>query len=157
MEHTAGVGPSFCMGGGALCGTGPDYLRFTRMILNGGELDGTRVLAPATVAGMSRKQLGRPSVTKMRSVDAAFANEVEFFPGIEKKWSTAFMINTARAPTGRNAGGLARAGVANTYFWIDPVAGVAGIMLTQLLPFADAAVMELFGAFETAVYEAVGA
>jgi len=155
IDHAAGNGPSFCMGGGAFCGTGPDYLRFCRMILNDGMFDGTRLLAPATVAGMSRNQLGAASVTKMRSVDPAFANEVEFFPGIEKKWSTAFMINTARAPTGRSAGSLAWAGVANTYYWIDPAAGIAGVMLTQLLPFGDAGVLDLFEAFESAVYAGV--
>jgi methyl acetate hydrolase len=154
-DNAAGSGPAFCMGGGALCGTGRDYLRFTRMVLNNGILDGARVLSPATVAGMSRNHLGTPSVTKLRSVDPAFSHEVEFFPGIDKKWSTAFMINTAHAPTGRNAGGLMWGGVANTFFWIDPTAGIAGVLLMQLLPFADAAVMQIFEAFERAVYAAV--
>jgi len=155
MEFPAGVGPSFSMGGGGICGTGPDYLRFTRMILNGGVLDGTRALREDTVAEMGRDQLRGPSVTVMRSVVPARSNDAEFFPGIEKKWSTAFMINTQKAPTGRNAGSLAWAGIANTYFWIDPAAGIAGVVLTQILPFADTGAMDVFGAFERAVYEAV--
>ena len=155
MDFAAGVGPSFFMGGGALCGTAGDYLRFARMILNDGVLDGTRILSSATIAGMSRNQLGQVSVTRMHSADPAIAHDFEFFPGIEKKWSTAFMINAARAPTGRNAGGLSWAGVPNTYFWIDPAAGIAGVLLLQVFPFGDAAALDLFGAYEQAVYEAV--
>jgi CubicO group peptidase (beta-lactamase class C family) len=92
----------------------------------------------------------------MRSLDRSLSNDIEFFPGIDKKWSAAFMINAGKAPTGRNAGSLCWAGAPNTYFWIDPTAGIAGIMLTQTLPFCDAAALNLFEAFERAVYDAVG-
>ena len=62
------------------------------------------------------------------------------------------MINTERVPGRRGAGSLAWAGLGNTYFWIDPGEGVAGVILAQLIPFADPKVLELFGQFETAVY-----
>jgi CubicO group peptidase (beta-lactamase class C family) len=156
IDQAVGVGPSFFMGGGAYCGTGPDFLRFTQMFLNDGVLNGVRVLTPASVASMSSNQLGDRSVTPMRSLDRSLSNDIEFFPGIDKKWSAAFMINAGKAPTGRNAGSLCWAGAPNTYFWIDPTAGIAGIMLTQTLPFCDAAALNLFEAFERAVYDAVG-
>ena len=88
----------------------------------------------------------------MRSVNPARSADAEFFPGMEKHWSTAFMITTEAAPTGRRAGSLAWAGIANTYCWIDPAAGIGGVFMSQLLPFADPAALAAFTAFETAVY-----
>jgi CubicO group peptidase (beta-lactamase class C family) len=65
------------------------------------------------------------------------------------------MISTAAVPGGRNAGSLAWAGLANTYFWIDPAAGIVGVILMQLIPFADAKALAVFDGFEKAVYAAV--
>ncbi|MCW3475773.1 serine hydrolase domain-containing protein [Limobrevibacterium gyesilva] len=156
MEFPVGQGPSFFMGGGALCGTGRDYLRFLRMMLNGGTLDGTRLLSPRTVAEMARNQIGDISVVPMRSATPATTNDADFFPGMEKKWGLGFLINTQQAPTGRSAGSLAWAGLGNTYYWIDPTAGVAGVILMQMLPFADEQALDVFAGFERAVYAAIG-
>ncbi len=59
-----------------------------------------------------------------------------------------------KAPTGRPAGGLMGAGFVNTYYWIDPVTGIGGVYLTQVLPFADKKSLALYYAFETAMYAA---
>ena len=69
-----------------------------------------------------------------------------------KKWGLGFMISTEAVPGGRSAGSLAWAGLGNTYFWIDPAKGVAGVILMQLLPFADAKALALLDRFEKAVY-----
>jgi CubicO group peptidase (beta-lactamase class C family) len=69
-----------------------------------------------------------------------------------KAWGLTFMINLEDAPTGRTAGSLAWAGLANSYYWIDPKKGVGGAYRTQILPFANAEALPLFFAFETAVY-----
>ena len=66
------------------------------------------------------------------------------------------MINTEDAPTGRSAGSLAWAGLANSYFWIDRAKGVGGAYMTQVLPFADEKSLPLYLAFESAVYESLG-
>ena len=145
------------MGGGALHGTGRDYLRFIRMVLNRGMHEGARVLSEAAIGEMARNQLAPGvRVTAMRSVNPARSADAEFFPGMEKQWSTAFMITTQTAPTGRRAGSLAWAGIANTFCWIDPVAGLGGVFMTQMLPFADPAALGAFAAFETGVYAAFG-
>ncbi len=150
-------GIGYCLGGGALHGTGRDYLRFIRMILNGGMHEGQRLLSPAATAAMSRNQLAPGvRVRPMISANPAYSADAEFFPGMEKHWSTAFMITTAPAPTGRRAGSLAWAGICNTYCWIDPAAGIGGVFMSQLLPFADPAVLAAFAAFETAVYAGRG-
>jgi len=144
--------PEFYMGGGGLYGTGPDYLRFLRMLDGGGELDGVRILAPETVAEMTRNQIGDLEVGRLTTAIPASSNDAEFFPGMVKRWGLGFLLNTEQASTGRAAHSLAWAGLANTYYWLDPTRRLAGVLLTQILPFADDRVLRLFDQFETAVY-----
>jgi len=143
--------PEFEMGGGGLYATVGDYLRFARMILGDGALDGARVLKEATVAQMSLHAMGEVRCRKMKSVALDYTNDVDFLDGME--WGLSFLINPDTLPTGRSAGSLAWAGLANSYFWIDPSRNVAGVYAAQLLPFFDAYAVGLFGAFESAVYE----
>jgi CubicO group peptidase (beta-lactamase class C family) len=143
------------MGGGGLYGTAPDYLRFCRMVLNGGTLDGARILSPETVAEMGRNQIGALAVGKLVTALPNSSNDAEFFPGMAKRWSLGFMVNEEDAPGGgRSAGSLAWAGLANTYYWIDPKRDLAGVIVTQILPFADPKALGLLDAFERAVYAA---
>lgn len=145
--------PEFDMGGGGLYSTAGDYLKFVRMMLNEGRSDGGEaVLKPETVAAMSKNSMGSSKVTLLETAAPPFSNDAEFFPGIDKQWGLSFMINNAEAPTGRSAGGLAWAGLANTYYWIDQAKGVGGVYITQILPFADVKALPLFYAFESAVY-----
>jgi methyl acetate hydrolase len=65
------------------------------------------------------------------------------------------MINETPAPTGRSAHSLAWAGLANSYFWIDPAKGIAGVFLSQVFPFVDTEALALYLDFETAVYDAL--
>ena len=101
---------------------------------------------------MAQNQIGDLTVGVMKTVDPDSSNDAEFFPGMAKKWGLAYMINTEDGAHGASAGSLAWAGLANTYYWIDPTKRVAGLILTQILPFADPTVLELFGQFERAVY-----
>ena len=144
--------PESFNGGGGLYSTGPDYARFLRMLLEGGQLDHARVLRSETVADMARNHVGNLTVGALRSVMPGTSNDAEFFPGLEKKWGLGGMINTAETPTGRSAGSWAWAGLANTYFWIDPTRSVGGLILTQILPFCDARVLDLFAQFERLIY-----
>lgn len=143
------------MGGHGLYGTLPDYLRFTRMILGGGALDGARVLEAKTVATMSQNQMGPLNVLPMPAAPP-YSNAVDWWPGVSCKWGLSFMINEQRTPQGRSAGSLAWAGLANSYYWIDPVKKVTGALLTQILPFYDGPVVQLLSKFETAVYQSRG-
>lgn len=147
--------PEFEMGGGGLYSTAADYARFLRMILNRGELDGARVLRAETVAQMSADQIPGLEVQPLRTQVPALSEDAEFFPGLSKGWGLSFMINRADAPTGRPAGSLAWAGLSNCYYWIDPRSGIAGVFMSQLLPFADRLVLPRFLAFESAVYRAM--
>jgi methyl acetate hydrolase len=147
--------PEFEMGGGGLYGTVGDYLKFVRMILNRGAANGNRVLQPETVDMMARNQMGESRVRAVKTAMPSLSNDAEFFPGMPKTWGLTFMINMEEAPTGRSAGSLAWAGLANSYYWIDPKKGVGGVYLTQILPFADKKSLPLFFAFEKAVYQHV--
>ena len=147
--------PEFLMGGGGLYGTAGDYLTFARMIMQDGSFKGVQVLRPETVALMSQNHIGPIEVGVFRTAMPTLSHDIELFPGMSKKWGLSFLINTQPAPTGRSAGSLAWAGLANTYFWIDRAKRVCGVFLSQLLPFYDPAAIDLFGKFETEVYRAV--
>lgn len=142
--------PEFEMGGGGLYSTVGDYLRFTRMILNGGTLDGTRVLARETVATMSAHAMGDLLCRPLKTAAPALSNDVDFIDGMQ--WGLTFLINPQPLPTGRSAGSLAWAGLANSYYWIDPAKRVTGAYATQVLPFFDEKAVRLFADFETAIY-----
>jgi len=145
--------PEFHMGGGGLYATVGDYLKFARMILCGGALDGVRVLQPETVAAMSKNAMGDLVCRPMISAVPNATNDVPFVEGM--KWGLSFMVNPTGLPTGRSAGSLAWAGLANSYYWIDPHRGVAGVYATQLLPFNDAKAIGAFTDFETEAYRAL--
>jgi CubicO group peptidase (beta-lactamase class C family) len=144
--------PEFHMGGGGLYSTAPDYIRFIEMLLNGGALDGNRVLKSETVKLMGQNHIGDLNVTPLRTAIPGASNDFEPWPDQDVKWGLTFMINTQRTPDGRSPGSLAWAGLANTYYWLDPSRGVGGVILTQILPFIDPKVMPLYSAFERGVY-----
>jgi CubicO group peptidase (beta-lactamase class C family) len=144
--------PALFLGGGGLYGTASDYLRFLSMLLHGGTLDGVRVLRPETVAAMGQNQIGDVLVADLAAALPLMSNDVALFPGMKKKWGLSFLINTEDVPGGRRAGSLAWAGLRNTYFWLDPRARIAGVLMTQMLPFADAKVLDLLDGFERGIY-----
>jgi CubicO group peptidase (beta-lactamase class C family) len=149
--------PEFEMGGGGLYGTARDYLSFTQMILNNGRGNGHQVLKPETVKLMGQNHIGEINVGKLPSAIAAVTNDVDLFPDMIKKWGLSFLINTAVTPEGRSPNSLFWAGLANTYYWIDPSRNVSGVILMQVLPFADAKCLEAFSAFERGIYDRLGA
>jgi methyl acetate hydrolase len=147
--------PEFLMGGGGLYGTARDYLAFARMIMQNGRLGGAQVLRADTVAQMSQNHIGAIEVGPFKTAIPSLSKDLELFPGMSKKWGLSFLINTQQAPTGRSAGSLAWAGLANTFFWIDRTKQVCGVFLSQVLPFFDDTAVDLFVKFETEVYRAL--
>ncbi len=154
MAWPVNPAPEFFGGGGGLFSTGPDYLRFTRMLLRGGELDGARVLRPETVALMAENHIGALEMEPMVTAVPSMSNDFHPFPAVSKNWGLGFMRNTRDLPDGRAAGSLAWAGLGNLYFWMDPARGISGVLMTQVLPFGDKAVLDLLAGFEAAVYAA---
>ena len=149
--------PEFHMGGGGLYSTAADYIRFTQMILNKGRGNGNQVLKAETIAMMGENQMGDLNMTKLATAAPMYTNDVDLYPDQVKKWGLSFMINTAQTAEGRSAGSLAWAGLANTYYWIDPARDITGVILMQLLPFADAKCLQAFAGFERGVYAGLDA
>jgi CubicO group peptidase (beta-lactamase class C family) len=147
--------PEFEMGGGGLYSTVGDYLKFVKMILNKGTANANQVLKSETVEMMSQNQMGDCRVCELKTAMPQFSNDAEFFPGMEKTWGLSFMINTEQAPTGRPAGSLAWAGLANSYYWIDSATGIGGVYATQIFPFVDKKSLPLYFEFEKAIYQKI--
>ena len=140
-------------GGGGLYSTGPDYLRFTQMILGRGSLGRVRILKPETVAEMSRNQIGALNAGKLKTFRPERSAEVDMHPGAEDKWGLGFLINTVAYEGGRSAGSLAWAGLNNTFYWIDPRRDLAAVIMMLFLPFVDQAAVGMLGDFERAIYK----
>jgi CubicO group peptidase (beta-lactamase class C family) len=98
-----------------LVSTADDYLRFAQMLLNGGELDGVRILSPQTVQYMARDHLG--SIRKL--------------PGMGFGLGFAVMEDAAAAGYMSSVGTYSWAGYASTYFWVDPQEDMVVIAMTQ--------------------------
>jgi len=140
------------IGGGGLASTASDYGRFMRMLLNGGELDGARVLKAETVTLMGQNHIGAVSVPALRTALPRSA-DFSFISDGRDKWGLGFLIAADQVPGRRSPGSLSWGGINNTYFWIDPGRGIAGVILMQYLPFADAKALALYDAFERAAYQ----
>ncbi|HXT80152.1 MAG TPA: serine hydrolase domain-containing protein [Acetobacteraceae bacterium] len=147
--------PEFFPGGGGLFSTARDYLIFLQALMHGGSLNGARILKPETVALMGQNHMGPLNVRPLKTSNPQMSNDVELFPGMDKKWGLSFLINTQDVPNRRSAGSLAWAGLNNTYYWLDPKKKVAGVLMTQILPFGDKTVLETLDRFEAAVYHSL--
>jgi CubicO group peptidase (beta-lactamase class C family) len=144
------------IGGGGLASTADDYGRFMRMILNRGELDGARVLKAETVALMEQNQIGAVTVPALKSALPRSA-DFTFIADGRDKWGLGFLITVDQVPGKRSPGSLSWGGINNTFFWIDAARGVAGTIMMQYLPFADAKALSTYDAFERGAYQLVSA
>jgi len=155
MDFELPAKPEVHMGGHGLYGTIGDYMRFIRMWLNDGAGEYGRVLNVETVRMAEKNHLGDKKVTPITGVIPSLCNDAEFFPGQSKSWALSFMINDEEAPTGRPAGALGWAGLANLFYWIDRQNGFGGFWATQILPFGDPTSFIGYMNFETTFYQSL--
>lgn len=147
--------PEFLSAASGLYGSSRDFMCFLQMLLNNGRSpNGDRIIAAETLAEAARNHIGALQVGRFESCDPASSYDVELLPGTPKKWSLLGMFNAEPTPTGRSVGSLSWAGLANSYVWVDWEKSDAGMLVTQLLPFGDPAVLELFDEFERLVHGA---
>jgi CubicO group peptidase (beta-lactamase class C family) len=139
-------------GGGGLWSTADDYIGFLQMLLNGGELSGTRILSAASVTLMSVNQTGAVNAHATQTAQPELSADFTFINEGRDKWGLGFLITSEAAPGLRSAGSLSWGGIYNTYFWLDPSREVAGVILMQFLPFADPKALAVYGEFERAIY-----
>jgi methyl acetate hydrolase len=144
--------PKVISGGGGIYSTAPDYLMLLQALLNGGALAGKSILRPQTVALMSTNQIGDLDAGILKTTNPALSDNVDFFPGVRLRWGLGDMINIDPVPDGRSAGSLTWAGLYNTYYWIDPASRIAGVIMMQILPFADQRALNVYRLFERGIY-----
>jgi methyl acetate hydrolase len=147
----------FWPAGGPLYSTARDYLVFLQMLLNGGSLNGARLLKPETVALMNQNHVGNIPCGVLKADLRNLSNDVDLFPGADIRWGYGYMLNLQAGPNGRSAGTVSWGGLFNTYYWLDPARRVAGLIMTQVLPFADQRTLALYGRFERGVYDSLRA
>ena len=136
-----------------LSSTASDYIRFVRMILNDGQLDGVRILKADTVEAMSRNQIGAIGVPALKTALPERRDDLSFVADGRDKWGLGFLISVDPVAGKRSAGSLSWGGIYNTYFWIDRTRGVAGVIMAQFLPFADRKALAVYDTFERGVYQ----
>ena len=143
--------PEYWSGGHGLYSTPRDYLKFQRMLLGQGELNGERILGPDTVQGAFRNQIGPLDFpAEIRSADPPVTCDVALGPGL--KWGLGLLLNEQQIPGMRAPGSGAWAGLFNTHFWVDPTSGLTASIFTQLLPFAEPSAFQLLVDYELALY-----
>ena len=140
------------IGGGGLTSTAIDYIRFTRMLLNGGELDGARILSAGSVAQMGQNHIGALGVPAVKSALPDRSADFSFIADGRDKWGLGFLITTDAVAGKRAPGSLSWGGINNTYFWLDPARGITGVIMMQFLPFADRRALAVYDAFERGAY-----
>lgn len=142
--------PEFWGGGHALYSTPRDYLRFQRMLLGGGELDGQRLLGQALVDEAFGNQIGDGFVGPVTTVRPDLSLDVDLGPG--QKFGLGLLLNTVEQPGMRAAGSGAWAGIFNSHFWVDRTNGLTGAIFLQILPFFDPLATQLYVDYERALY-----
>jgi methyl acetate hydrolase len=142
----------FLAGGGGLYSTAGDYLAFLQALLQGGK----GIVKPETVSLMGENHIDGLQAGILKTNNPPLTNDVDLFPGQEVRWGLGYMLTPEPGPNGRGPGSLTWAGIFNTYYWLDPVKRVAGVIMTQILPFADKSVLKLLGSFERELYAALG-
>ena len=135
-------------GGGGLYSTAPDYGRFLRMLLGAGP----QLLSAATLAALGTVQTGERRAGAWTGALPHLSRDFDLYPHMRTGWGLATMISPDVSPDGRRPGSLTWAGLSNCYYWADPAAGKAGLILTQILPFGDPDALSLFAALERDVY-----
>jgi CubicO group peptidase (beta-lactamase class C family) len=141
--------PTFVSGGGGLVSTMGDYHTFCRMLLNGGELNGKRLLGRKTIELMTANHL--PGGRFLAEMSQSLFSEAAY-DGIGFGLGFAVTIDPARTLLPGSAGEYSWGGAASTYFWIDPKEELIAIFMTQLLP---STLYPLRRELRTAVYSAL--
>lgn len=143
--------PDWWPAGHGMSSTPQDYIRFERMLLRGGELDGQRLLQQQTVEAAFSNQIGELDVpAEIPSADPSVSGPLRLGPGF--KWGYGLLLNTTDISGGRCAWTGAWAGLFNTHFWIDRTTGICASIYTNSLPFITDEAWKLYGDFESAVY-----
>jgi CubicO group peptidase (beta-lactamase class C family) len=126
------VKPAVLSGGGGMLSTAGDYARFCEMMLNGGELDGARILSPKTIALMTSDQL--PPATERHTPVAMLLDSFGPTPEMGTSFGLGFAVrvDAGRNPVPGSVGDFSWAGIYGTYFWVDPQEKLVTVSMIQV-------------------------
>ena len=129
---------AYYSGGSGLSGTAADYMKFMQMILNGGTLNGTRILGRKSIEAMSNNQIGNLAIN-----------------AVGTKFGLGFSVDVPESSYHKlgSPGRLGWGGLYNTTFWIDPKEQIVAVLMTQIYPSSHQ--RELYDKFENLVYQAI--
>jgi len=158
MEDPRAENPEIRMlGDTGLYSTAGDFATFLRLFLNGGKIDGTRLIGEESVRMMVSNQIGGLVVETMPGIMPELVNP---FPigGGKDKFGLGFQITVCEDNDEyhRSQGSCGWAGMRNTFFWFDLKAGIAAVLMMQVVPFYDEACIDIYRGFEENVYKALG-
>jgi len=143
--------PEWFAGGHGLYATPRDYLKFQRMLLGGGTLDGTKIVEPASLDEAFSNQIGELDFPPAIAT-ADPGSSADFNAGPGYKFGLGLLLNSEDQPGARKAGSGAWAGIFNSHFWVDRSSGVTGAIYSQTLPFVEPPVFQMYADFERALY-----
>ncbi len=144
----------FQSGGSGLVSTANEYMRFLRMLLNGGEYEGKRILKAETIDLMEQNNIGTLNVRPvLHSYMQDRSRDIKFFEHSNAKFGLGFLINEDEINNARAAASLTWGGLYNTFFWIDPKNEICAVFITQILPFFDPETIDVYKNFEKLIYQ----
>jgi methyl acetate hydrolase len=142
----------FNPGGGGLFGTAGDFLHLLQALIDTDH----QLLSANMIRSLFRVESREYRAGVIPIVVPGLNGHFDLFPDMHTGWSLGGMINPDSVPGGRRAGSLGWAGWANTYYWVDPDAGVCAVLMAQFVPFADPPMIATLRTFETEVYRSFG-
>jgi methyl acetate hydrolase len=143
--------PATVQGDGGLYGTASDYGLFLRMLLNGGTLNGKRILSQTSAKTMLENHTGNVAVPLQQSANLSLSRNFPVGAG-KDHWGLGFQLAAERLPNRRTPGSGTWAGIFNTHFFIDPSKEIGVVVMMQTLPFYDEASMKVYAGVEEAIY-----
>lgn len=144
--------PEFHSAGHGLYASARNYMAIQELLLRGGELDGVRLLEPATVAMMTGDELTKQGIRMERLPSARPEFSYDLIPRATASWGLDIEITIAEQPGLRSAGSFGWCGTFNNYYWVDPQNRIAAALHMSYLPLFDPGATELYEHFERAIY-----
>ena len=138
--------------GHALYSTAPDYMRFLRIFLNRGAMDGKRLLSESSLEWMLADHMNGLTFRKMTTAAPTVTADCDPFPETRRTHSFGHFRIEEDVSGMRSAGSQSWAGVLNTHYWFDIKKDVAAVIMTQSLPFVEPRFMQAYADYERAVY-----
>ena len=138
----------FWMGGAGLSAPVAEYMKFLTALAEGGR----PLLGQAMFEEMMRNQVGNRDAGWLSTADPVVSSDYRANAEERSGHGLAGVLNSAQTNEGRAAGSMTWGGITNCYYWVDPRSRAAGVLMSQVLPFGDPGVLDVFRRVEALAY-----